>query len=85
MAYNVKNTFVKNLGLVLPDSDITVTILVIRYDPMYLSKEKILEVFAGFTLRKNFSMKEQLDWIIIHLHAGGFWQKWNRDMFDEKV
>ena len=50
-----------------------------------MSKEKILEVFAAFTLRKNFAMKEQLDWIIIHLQAGGFWLKWNRDMFDEKV
>ena len=45
----------------------------------------VLGIFAGFTLRKNFAMKEQLDWVIIHLQAGGFWQKWNRDMFDEKV
>ena len=36
-------------------------------------------------MRKNFAMKEQLDWVIIHLQAGGFWQKWNREMFDEKV
>ena len=57
----------------------------LRYDPLYMSKEKILEVFAGFTLRKNFAMREQLDWIIIHLQAGGFWLKWNKEMFDEKV
>ena len=45
----------------------------------------VFGVFTGFPLRKNFAMKEQLDWIIIHLQASGFWQKWNRDMFDEKV
>lgn len=69
VAYNVKNTYVKNLG----------------YDPLYISKQMVFGVFTGFPLRKNFAMKEQLDWVIIHLQAGGFWLKWNRDMFDEKV
>ena len=45
----------------------------------------VFGVFTGFPLRKNFAMKEQLDWVIMHLQAGGFWLKWNRDMFDEKV
>ena len=34
-----------------------------------MSKETILEVFAGFTLRKNFAMREELDWIVTHLQA----------------
>ena len=57
----------------------------VRYDPLYISKEMVFGVFTGFPLRKNFAMKEQLDWVIMHLQAGGFWLKWNRDMFDEKV
>ena len=57
----------------------------LSYDPLYISKEMIFGAFTGFPLRKNFAMKEQLDWVIIHLQAGGFWQKWNREMFDEKV
>ena len=36
-------------------------------------------------LRKNFALKEELDWVIMQLQAGGFWTKWNREMFDEKV
>ena len=30
-------------------------------------------------------MKEQLDWVIMNLQAGGFWQKWNSEMFNSKV
>ena len=30
-------------------------------------------------------MKGELDWVIMQLQAGGFWTKWNREMFDEKV
>ena len=36
-------------------------------------------------VRKDFAMTEELSWVIIHLQAGGFWTKWNKEMFDEKV
>ena len=35
--------------------------------------------------RKNFSLKEQLDWVMLNLHAGGFWNKWMLEMYNNKV
>ena len=35
--------------------------------------------------RKNFALKEELDWVIMQLQAGGFWNKWNSEMFNSKV
>ena len=35
--------------------------------------------------RKDFALKEQMDWVIMNLHAGGFWNKWNSEMFNPKV
>ena len=26
-----------------------------------------------------------MDWVIMNLHAGGFWNKWNSEMFNPKV
>ena len=36
-------------------------------------------------IRKNFALKEQLDEVILQMHAGGFREKWKDDMFDPKV
>ena len=35
--------------------------------------------------RKTFSLKEQLDWVMLNLHAGGFWNKWMLEMYNNKV
>ena len=35
--------------------------------------------------RKNFSLKEQLDWVMLNLHAGGFWNKWMLEMYNNNV
>ena len=35
--------------------------------------------------RKNFALKEQLDEVILQMHAGGFREKWKFDMFNPKA
>ena len=55
------------------------------YNPFYTGKQIVLNMFSAFPLRKDFALKEQLDWVIMHLQAGGFWHKWNSEMFNPKV
>ena len=52
---------------------------------IYLRRMTLLVLVSILPLRKNFALKEELDWVIMQLQAGGFWTKWNREMFDEKV
>ena len=52
---------------------------------IYLRKMTALVLLSILSVRKNFAMKGELDWVIMQLQAGGFWTKWNKEMFDEKV
>ena len=52
---------------------------------IYLRKMTALVLLSILPVRKNFAMKGELDWVIMQLQAGGFWTKWNKEMFDEKV
>ena len=42
-------------------------------------------MFTGFSYRKDFELKDELNWVMAQLHAGGFWDKWNSDQFVREV
>ena len=50
-----------------------------------MGKETLLNLYTGLPVRKNFALKTQLDWIVIHLQAGGLWHKWNEEQFIPQV
>ena len=56
-----------------------------RYDPFYISKETLRNLYTGLPVRKNFALKPQLDWVVNQLQAGGFWHKWNNEQFSPQV
>ena len=56
-----------------------------RRDPFYIGKQVLFNVFTSFALRKDFELKEELDWVMGQLHAGGFWDKWNSDQFIREI
>ena len=43
------------------------------------------KMFSPPFFRKDFALKEQLDEVILQMHAGGFREKWKDDMFNPKV
>ena len=45
----------------------------------------LFNVFTAFAYRKDFELKDELNWVMGHLHAGGFWDKWNSDQFIREV
>ena len=56
-----------------------------RRDPFYIGKQVLFSVFTGFSYRKDFELKDELNWVMGQLHAGGFWDKWNSDQFVREV
>ena len=42
-------------------------------------------MFTGFSYRKDFELKDELNWVMGQLHAAGFWDKWNSDQFVREV
>ena len=56
-----------------------------RRDPFYIGKQVLFSVFTGFSYRKDFELKDELNWVMGQLHAAGFWDKWNSDQFVREV
>ena len=87
----IKNNFLNNWGNFHFDSDLDEilksfhSIFFFSRDPFYIGKQVLFNIFTAFSYRKDFELKDELNWVMGQLHAGGFWDKWNEDQFIREV